>query len=198
MTHEEDKNPDEVDAVDAEIVDSDLPERTDPPLTPFQKQAATFLAANGYTQGVRSPRNLIRRTAILVGYGRATIHRWLRSPAFLHLIESIQARGDAASSDGWDLLMRGAPEHGIAPNFAACIAWKKHRNPEQFDEAFIRQERKLQHEKEMFLLKCEHEKEMLKLQQQGLDKGTLPLPTFVYSVEPQGSESGFDDEPTEH
>lgn len=137
-----------------------LPAEPPKPLTPYQQQVAVFLAANGYTHGVRSPRNLITRAATLVGYSRHTIYYWMKNPEFMRAIETLQAQGDLASSRGWAILLEGDPENGIAPNIAAIMAWKKSRSPEVFDERHRRDEAKRKHEREMFELKCKHEKEM--------------------------------------
>lgn len=189
-----------------------LPAEPPKPLTPYQQQVAVFLAANGYTHGVRSPRNLIARAASLVGYSRHTIYYWMKNPEFMRAIETLQAQGDTASSRGWALLLEGDAARGIKPEIAAIMAWKKSRFPEVFDERHRRDEAKRKHEKEMFLLKCEQERRVAE-QKHRHDKKLVelraklgvqspeerPMPAFVYIVEPPSEIPDFEaEEPTEH
>lgn len=150
------------------------------PLHADQKKAAHFLASNGFTVGARSKHCLITRAAALIGYTRKAIHDWLKLEPFVTLIEQLQVEVDNAAHEGLLTCMRGIPEQGVLPNVAACIAWKKARHPEMFDEILRREEAKREHELKLFAMKCQHEKDMLELQRKGEADGTLAIPMFVY------------------
>jgi hypothetical protein len=167
---------------------SDDENEVEAPLDQEQRVAAHYLASNGYTVGARTKNCLITRTAVLVGRDQSTIHRWLKKGNFLQEIEQLQARYDALSSDGLAVLMRGIPEAGVMPNATACIWWKKIRNPETFDDQFIRDVAKREFEQMKQKLEQEFDERMLRLKAElGLPEALdLPRPQFLYTESPPG------------
>jgi hypothetical protein len=129
------------------------PKKDSPELDQEQKRAAAFLAMNGWTPGVRAKSKVIQRTASLFNRGTSTIHRWLKLPKFLQLIEARQAKIDELADEGLRTCLGGIPEKGILPNITGIIWWKKIRNPAVFDDQFRRDAAKRKHEKEMAALR---------------------------------------------
>ena len=164
----------------------EAPKSSDKPLHADQKKAAHFLAANGFTVGARSKHCLITRAAAFIGYTRKAIHDWLKLDPFCRLIEELQVEVDNAAHEGLLLCMRGIPEEGVLPNVAACIAWKKARHPEMFDEILRREEAKREHEIKMFQLRCEHEIKLLTLKQNPPDGEEEVIPGFNLRVTQPG------------
>ena len=164
------------------------------PLSTEQKRAVRFLAQNGYVHGVRTKNCLIVRTATLFGCTRQTIYNWLKLEPFLKAIEELLEEVDDAAHTGLLTCMRGIPEQGVLPNIASCIAWKKSRNPEQFDEIYRREVAKREFELELFRLKCAHEKEMLELRiKGGLPAEERDLPDFSFEETGPGERRHKDD-----
>ncbi len=145
-------------------------ERDDSPeLDQEQRRAAEFLASNGWTPGVRAKNKVIHRTASLFNRGRSTIHRWLKLPKFLQLIEAYQAEIDELADSGLRACLQGIPEKGVLPNITAIIWWKKTRNPAVFDDQFRRD-----------VARRRHQLEILKLQQADTLIERREPPAFIF------------------